>query len=202
VVAHAGGAANVAPHAADRSAAPRARRRPSWQSAARQTSRAEFDGAAQLTSVPLALSDRAEGVPHPFLSRGARLHHRDKSGAHVLLAAAKGIRTPTRRREPLKTLRHDSLYNALAASSRVGCRSSSAQEQGWQPKKRRAPTRRSQRRSISMAALSERSGGCRAPLPSGQALLTIMALRSIAVKIWGALVEKFPSSPYRRTRAS
>ena len=149
----------------------------------------------------------AEGQDEPRRVRGRRgplrrlpleVRERDKTPTRFTTTSPRSTsttstRTPTRRRttwrrrarcpndeaqsEPLKTLRHDAIYNAIAALERVRFAELEARKKqaaGGVPGDRDRQEVRRGARAL-RAALSERSRAARALLPSGQASITTTA---------------------------
>ncbi|HEY2513039.1 MAG TPA: tetratricopeptide repeat protein, partial [Polyangiaceae bacterium] len=87
-----------------------------------KTSRAEYDGAAGLYAIYLgrfASSPGAYQIQFYLAEIDARHLGKDGEAATHYMAAAKAIPNDQAGREPLKTLRHDAIYNALASLERL-----------------------------------------------------------------------------------
>src|SRR5262249_20653952 len=87
-----------------------------------KTSRAEFEGAAGLYDVYLSKFSGERGAHQiQYYLAEIQFHHLDKSteAATHYMAAARSMPKDEAEREPLKTQRHDAIYNAIAALERV-----------------------------------------------------------------------------------
>ncbi len=166
-----------------------------------KTSRAEFEGAAGLYAIYLSKFDGEKGAYqiHYYLGE-IYFHHLDKGSdaATHYMASARGISNNEALREPLKTQRHDAIYNAIAALERV-----------------RLTELEARRRQSAGSAFHETEADKQfaealelyAQLyPNDPALPELLfrqgqqyfdhGVFDPAVKIWGSLVERFPSSQY------
>ena len=169
-----------------------------------KSSRAEFEGAAGLYIVYLSNfdSEKTAYQIHYYLGE-IYFHHLDKGNdaATQYMAAARAMPKDEALREPLKTQRHDAIYNAIAALERVRFGELEA--------------RRKQRAGDSGSAFQETEADKKfaealelyAQLyPSDPALPELFfrqgrqyydyGVYDSAVKIWGSLLEKFPRSQY------
>lgn len=87
-----------------------------------RTSRAEYEGAAGLYLVYLskfAGEPKAYDIEYNVAEIQSRHLDRPTDAATHYMAAARGIPSAEASREPLKTMRHDAIYNAIAALERV-----------------------------------------------------------------------------------
>ena len=172
-----------------------------------KTSRAEFEGAAGLYSVYLSKFDTEKGAYqiHYYLGE-IYFHHLDKGNAAATeyMAAARAMpkdEALAPLAEPLKTQRHDAIYNAIAALEKVRF----GELEG----------RRKQRVGEGGSAFQETEADKKfaealelyAQLyPTDPALPELFfrqgrqyydyGVYDSAVKIWGSLLEKFPRSQY------
>src|SRR5207244_7960443 len=108
-----------------------------------KTSRAEFDGAAGLYAVYLSRFGNEPNAYqiHFYLAEIDFRHLGDDSDAAThYMAAAKQIPNDQAQKEPLKTLRHDAIYNALAALERVRVRELEARKNKPGQGKEETPT--------------------------------------------------------------
>ncbi|HWL88469.1 MAG TPA: tetratricopeptide repeat protein [Polyangiaceae bacterium] len=164
-----------------------------------KTSRAEFEGAAALYEVYLT---RFSGQPGAYIIHfylgDIYFYHLDKStnaATHYMLAA-RAIPDAEAQRDPQKTMRHDAIYNALAALERV--RSAEVE--------RRKKTGGAAQESEADKKFAEALDLYAQLYPNDPALPELFfrqgklyyddGIYDSAVKIWGALLEKFPRSPY------
>jgi tetratricopeptide (TPR) repeat protein len=163
-----------------------------------KTSRAEFDGAMGLYAVYLA---RFANEPkayqiHFYLAEIAFRHLGDDSEAAThYMAAAKGIPNDEAQKEPLKTLRHDAIYNALAALERLRVRELEARK-GKQGKEE-TPTDKQFAEALDLYAQLYPTDPALPELFFRQGKLYYdYGVYDPAVKIWGSLLERFPRSQY------
>lgn len=169
-----------------------------------KTSRAEFEGAAGLYDVYLSkFSNEKQAYQIQYYAGEIYFHHLDRGNdaATHYMAAARAIPKEEAEKEPLKTLRHDAIYNAIAALERVRFAELEA--------------RKKQRTGDSGSAFQETEADKKfaealdlyAQLyPNDPALPELFfrqgkqyydyGVYDSAVKIWGSLVEKFPRSQY------
>ncbi|HSO33433.1 MAG TPA: tetratricopeptide repeat protein [Labilithrix sp.] len=169
-----------------------------------KTSRAEFEGAAGLYGVYLSKFEGEKNAfqIHYYLGE-IYFHHLDKGNdaATQYMAAARAMPKDEALKEPLKTQRHDAIYNAIAALERVRFGELEA--------------RKRQRSGDSGSAFQETEADKKfaealelyAQLyPNDPALPELFfrqgrqyydyGVYDSAVKIWGSLLEKFPRSQY------
>ena len=169
-----------------------------------KTSKAEFEGAAGLYTVYLSKFEGEKNAfqIHYYLGE-IYFHHLDRGNdaATQYMAAARSMPKDDALKEPLKTQRHDAIYNAIAALERVRFGELEA--------------RKKQRSSDSGSAFQETEADKKfaealelyAQLyPNDPALPELFfrqgrqyydyGVYDSAVKIWGSLLEKFPRSQY------
>ncbi|WP_394835157.1 tetratricopeptide repeat protein [Pendulispora rubella] len=158
-----------------------------------KTSRAEFEGAAALYEVYLSRYATAPAAYQIHFYLGdIYFYHLDKNtnaATHYMFAARK-IPDAEAAREPLKTMRHDAIYNALAALERVRY----AKKSGGAAQETEADKKFAEALDL-YAQL----------YPNDPALPELFFRQgklyyddgnfNPAVKIWGALLERFPRSP-------
>lgn len=169
-----------------------------------KTSRAEFEGAAGLYTVYLSkfAGEKTAYQVHYYLGE-IYFHHLDRGNdaATQYMAAARAMPKDEAEREPLKTQRHDAIYNAIAALERV--RTSELEAR----KKQRAPDGGSAFQETEADKKFAEALELYAQLyPSDPALPELFfrqgrqyydyGVYDSAVKIWGSLLEKFPRSQY------
>ncbi len=169
-----------------------------------KTSKAEFEGAAGLYGVYLSKFEGEKNAfqIHYYLGE-IYFHHLDRGNdaATQYMAAARAMPKDEALKEPLKTQRHDAIYNAIAALERVRFGELEA--------------RKKQRSGDSGSAFQETEADKKfaealelyAQLyPNDPALPELFfrqgrqyydyGVYDSAVKIWGSLLEKFPRSQY------
>lgn len=165
-----------------------------------KTSRAEFEGAASLYTVYLSKFDGEKGAyqTHYYLAE-IYFHHLDKGSdaATHYMAAARAMPKDEALREPLKTQRHDALYNAIAALERV--RMAELEARKKQARGSAYQETEADRKFAEALELYAQLYPTDPALPElffrqGQQYFDV-GVYDAAVKIWGSLVEKFPSSP-------
>ncbi len=169
-----------------------------------KSSRAEFEGAAGLYTVYLSKFDGEKTAYqiHYYLGE-IYFHHLDKGNdaATQYMAAARAMPKDEALREPLKTQRHDAIYNAIAALERVRFGELEAR------KKQRAGDAGSAFQETEADKKFAEALELYAQLyPSDPALPELFfrqgrqyydyGVYDSAVKIWGSLLEKFPRSQY------
>jgi tetratricopeptide (TPR) repeat protein len=164
-----------------------------------KTSRAEFDGAGGLYAVYLSkFGDAKDAYQIHYYLGEIRYHHLDKplDAATEYMAAARGIPDKDAQTDPLKTLRHDAIYNALAALERV--RFTELEARKKDPK--------AYKDSDSDKKFAEALDLYAQLYPNDPALAELFfrqgkqyydyGVYDAAVKIWGSLLEKFPKSTF------
>ena len=166
-----------------------------------KTSRAEFDGAASLYAVYLSKfeSEKTAYQIHYYLGE-INFHHLDKGSeaATHYMAAARAMPKDEASLEPLKTQRHDAIYNAIAALERV--RSGELEARKKQPPGSAFQETEADKKFAEALDLYAQL------YPSDPALPELFfrqgrqyydyGVYDAAVKIWGSLLEKFPRSQY------
>ncbi len=165
-----------------------------------KTSRAEFDGAAALYAVYLTkFSGEKDSYQIHYYLGEIRYHHLDKptDAATEYMAAARAIPDREAQSEPLKTLRHDAIYNALAALERVRFAEIEARKKDPKAAFKESEADKKFAEALDLYAQL---------YPNDQALPELFfrqgkqyydyGVYDSAVKIWGSLLEKFPKSAY------
>jgi tetratricopeptide (TPR) repeat protein len=163
-----------------------------------RTSRAEYEGAASLYDVYLTrFSGEPKAYQIQFYLAEIQFHHleRNTDAASHYMAAAKAIPAAGANQEPLKTLRHDALYNALAALERVRLQELEVRKN--KPGVEETETDKRFAEALDLYAQL---------YPTDPALPELLfrqgkiyydhGVYDPAVKIWGQLLEKFPASPF------
>ena len=166
-----------------------------------RTSRAEFEGAAGLYTVYLSkFSGEKEAYQvHYYLAEiwFYRLDRPTDAATHYM-AAARAIPNAAAEKEPLKTLRHDAIYNASAALERVRFAELEA--------RRKQPQGTTFQETEADKKFAEALDLYAQLYPNDPALPELFfrqgrqyydyGVYDSAVKIWGSLLEKFPRSQY------
>ncbi len=166
-----------------------------------KTSRAEFEGAAGLYGVYLSKFEGEKGSfqIHYYLGE-IYFHHLDKGNdaATQYMAAARGMPKDDALKEPLKTQRHDAIYNAIAALERV--RFGELEARKKQPQGSAFQETEADKKFAEALELYAQLYPTDPALPElffrqGRQYYDYGVYDS-AVKIWGSLLEKFPRSQY------
>jgi TolA-binding protein len=165
-----------------------------------KTSLAEYEAAAGLYDTYLG---RFAGDPNAF-----RIHfylaeidfrHLGKDGdaaAHYM-AAARAIPNPDAQREPLRTLRHDAIYDALAALERLRLAELDARK--GKSSTQETATDKQFAEALELYAQLYPTDPALPELFFRQGRLYYdHGVYDPAVNIWGSLLERFPSSPFAR----
>lgn len=166
-----------------------------------RTSRAEFEGAAGLYTVYLSkFSGEKEAYQvHYYLAEiwFYRLEKPTDAATHYM-AAARAIPNAAAEKEPLKTLRHDAIYNAIAALERVRLAELEA--------RRKQPQGSAFQETEADKKFAEALDLYAQLYPNDPALPELFfrqgrqyydyGVYDSAVKIWGSLLEKFPRSQF------
>jgi len=166
-----------------------------------RTSRAEFEGAAGLYTVYLSKfgGEKDAYQVHYYLAEiwFYRLERPTDAATHYM-AAARAIPNAAAEKEPLKTLRHDAIYNAIAALERVRFAELEA--------RRKQPQGTTFQETEADKKFAEALDLYAQLYPNDPALPELFfrqgrqyydyGVYDSAVKIWGALLEKFPRSQY------
>jgi tetratricopeptide (TPR) repeat protein len=166
-----------------------------------RTSRAEFEGAAGLYGVYLSKfeGERTAYQIHYYLAE-IDFHHLDKGNeaATHYMAAARAMPKDEALREPLKTQRHDAIYNAIAALEKV--RFGELEARKKQPQGSAFQETEADKKFAEALELYAQLYPTDPALPElffrqGRQYYDYGVYDS-AVKIWGSLLEKFPRSQY------
>ncbi len=163
-----------------------------------KTSRAEFEGAAALYSTYLS---KYAGAPQAYQINFylAEIYfyrlERNTDAATAYMAAARGIPDKEAQKDPLRTLRRDAIYNAIAALERVRVAELEARKG-----KAGAQETESDKKFAEALELYAQLYPNDPSLPElffrqGR-LYYEYAVYDPAVKIWGALLERFPRSQF------
>ena len=165
-----------------------------------KTSRAEFEGAAALYAVYLTkFSGEKDAYQVDYYLGEIRFHHLDKptEAATAYMAAAKAIPDKDAQTDPLKTLRHDAIYNALAALERVRFTEMEARKKDKNAQGKESEADKKFSEALDLYAQL---------YPNDPALPELFfrqgkqyydyGIYDAAVKIWGTLLEKFPKSTF------
>jgi TolA-binding protein len=169
-----------------------------------RTSRAEFEGAAGLYTVYLSkFSGEKDAYQLQYYLAEIYFYRLEKptDAATHYMAAARGIPNASAEKEPLRTLRHDAIYNAIAALERVRtaeleARRRQAQGSGGSSFQETEADKKFAEALELYAQL----------YPQDPALPELFfrqgrqyydyGVYDSAVKIWGSLLEKFPRSQF------
>ncbi len=166
-----------------------------------KTSRAEFDGAAGLYGVYLSkfAGEKEAYQVHYYLAEiyFYRLEKPTDAATHYM-AAARAIPNAAAEKEPLKSLRHDAIYNAIAALERV--RFAELEARKKQPQGSAFQETEADKKFAEALDLYAQL------YPNDPALPELFfrqgrqyydyGVYDAAVKIWGSLLEKFPRSQF------
>jgi cellulose synthase operon protein C len=168
-----------------------------------RTSRAEFEGAAALYRVYLSKFAREkDAYAIEYYLAEIHFHRLDQptEAATHYMAAARAIPAGEAAKEPLKTLRHDAIYNAIAALEQVRFAELEAR------KKQPAAAGTAQKETAADKKFAEALDLYAQLYPEDPALPELFfrqgrqyydyGVYDSAVKIWGSLLEKFPKSQY------
>jgi tetratricopeptide (TPR) repeat protein len=166
-----------------------------------KTSRAEFEGAAALYSVYLSkFSGEKDAYQIQYYLAEIYFYRLEKptDAATHYMAAARAIPNAAAEKEPLKTLRHDAIYNAIAALERV--RFAELEARKKQPQGSAFQETEADKKFAEALDLYAQL------YPNDPALPELFfrqgrqyydyGVYDSAVKIWGSLLEKFPRSQY------
>ena len=163
-----------------------------------KTSRAEYEAAAALYGVFLSRFAKEPGSYQvEYYLAEIDFYHLDKmteAGTHYM-AAARTVPDAEAKNEPLKSLRHDALYNAIAALERVRLKELDARK----GKANLEETETDKKFAEALDLYAEL-------YPTDPALPELLfrqgklyydyKVYDSAVKIWGNLLEKFPNSQF------
>lgn len=166
-----------------------------------KTSRAEFEGAAGLYTVYLSkFSGEKDAYQIQYYLAEIYFYRLDKptDAATHYMAAARAISNDAAAKEPLKTLRHDAIYNAIAALERVRLAELEARKK--QPQGSAFQETEADKKFAEALDLYAQL------YPNDPALPELFfrqgrqyydyGVYDSAVKIWGSLLEKFPRSQF------
>lgn len=164
-----------------------------------RTSRAEFEGAAGLYAVYLSKFEKDRYQVEYYLAEiyFYRLDRPTDAATHYM-AAARAISNQQAEKDPLKTLRHDAIYNAIAALERVRFQELEARKKNPQPNGLQE-TEADKKFAEALDLYAQL-------YPNDPALPELFfrqgrqyydyGVYDSAVKIWGSLLEKFPRSQF------
>ncbi len=163
-----------------------------------KTSRAEYEGAAGLYDVYLSKFDKEpKAYQIHFYLAEIDFYHLDRNtdaGVHYM-AAARGIPDAEAQRDPLKTMRHDAIYNAIAALERT--RVAELEARKGKPGSQETESDKKFAEALDLYAQLYPNDPSLPELFFRQGKLYYdYGVFDPAVKIWGALLEKFPRSQY------
>ena len=166
-----------------------------------RTSRAEFEGAGGLYTVYLSkFSGEKDAYKIQYYLAEIYFYRLEKptDAATHYMAAARAIPNQAAEKEPLKTLRHDAIYNAIAALERVRFAELEA--------RRKQPQGTTFQETEADKKFAEALDLYAQLYPNDPALPELFfrqgrqyydyGVYDSAVKIWGSLLEKFPRSQY------
>jgi len=166
-----------------------------------KTSRAEFEGAAGLYTVYLSkFSGETGAYQVQYYLAEIYFYRLDKptDAATHYMAAARAIPNAAAEKEPLKSLRHDAIYNAIAALERVRFAELEA--------RKKLPQGSAFQETEADKKFAEALDLYAQLYPNDPALPELFfrqgrqyydyGVYDSAVKIWGSLLEKFPRSQY------
>ncbi|HVH43704.1 MAG TPA: tetratricopeptide repeat protein [Labilithrix sp.] len=166
-----------------------------------KTSRAEFEGAAGLYAVYLGkFAGEKDAYQIQYYLAEIYFYRLDKptDAATHYMAAARAIPNAAAEKEPLKTLRHDAIYNAIAALERV--RFAELEARKKQPQGSAFQETEADKKFAEALDLYAQL------YPNDPALPELFfrqgrqyydyGVYDSAVKIWGSLLEKFPRSQF------
>ena len=165
-----------------------------------KTSKAEFEGAAALYAVYLTkFSGQKDAYQIHYYLAEIRFHHLDKptDAATEYMATARAIPDKEAQVEPLKTLRHDAIYNALAALERVRFAEIEARKKDPKATFKESEADKKFAEALELYAQLYPNDPALAELFFRQGKQYYdYGVYDSAVKIWGSLLEKFPKSAY------
>ena len=164
-----------------------------------KSSRAEFEGAAALYDVYLSkFGGEPKAYEIHFNEAEIDFYHLDKNtdAATHYMAAAKSIPDAEAQREPLKKMRHDAIYNAIAALERLRVSELEARK-GKPGGGAETESDKKFAEALDLYATLYPNDPSLPELFFRQGKLYYdYGVYDPAVKIWGALLEKFPRSQY------
>ncbi len=163
-----------------------------------KTSRAEFEAAAALYATYLS---KFGNSPQAFLVSFylAEIYFyrldRNTDAATAYMAAARGVPDKEAQKDPLRTLRRDAIYNAIAALERV--RVAELEARRGKPGSQETESDRKFAEALDLYAQLYPNDPSLPELFFRQGRLYYeYAVYDPAVKIWGALLERFPRSQF------
>ncbi|MEO6420724.1 MAG: tetratricopeptide repeat protein, partial [Polyangiaceae bacterium] len=163
-----------------------------------KTSRAEYEGTAALYDVYLTkFSNQPKAYQIHYYLAEIDFYHLDKNtdAATHYMAAARAVPNAEAQKEPLKTLRHDALYNAIAALERVRVAELEARKN--KPGSQETESDKKFAEALDLYAQLYPNDPALPELLFRQGKLYYdYGVYDPAVKIWGALLEKFPRSQF------
>ncbi len=164
-----------------------------------KTSQAEFEGAVALYDVYLSkFAGEPKAYEIQFNEAELDFYHLDKNteAATHYMIAAKTIPNAEAQSGPLKTMRHDAIYNAIAALERVRVRELEARK-GKPGGGAETESDKKFAEALDLYAALYPNDPSLPELFFRQGKLYYdYGVYDPAVKIWGALLEKFPRSQY------
>ncbi|MDB4994950.1 MAG: domain protein putative component of TonB system [Myxococcaceae bacterium] len=165
-----------------------------------RTSRAEYDGAASLYDIYLSkFAGQPNAYQIQFYLAEIQFYHLDKNmdAATHYMAAAKTIPNAEAQHEPLRTMRHDAIYNAIAALERVRVAELDARKKAGAQGGQETESDKKFAEALDLYAQLYPNDPSLPELFFRQGKLYYdYGVYDPAVKIWGALLEKFPRSQY------
>ncbi len=163
-----------------------------------KTSRAEYEGAAALYEAYLTkFGKEPKAYDIEFKVAEIDFYHLGKNteAASHYMNAARLVPNEEAQKEPLKTLRHDAIYNAIAALERV--RVAELEARKGKPGGQETETDKKFAEALDLYAQLYPEDPALPELFFRQGKLYYdYGVYDPAVKLWGALLEKFPKSQY------
>ncbi len=163
-----------------------------------KTSRVEFEAAAMLYDVYLQRFAKEPGAYQmEYYLAEINFYHlgRMTDAATHYMAAARAVPEDQAKSEPLKTLRHDALYNAIAALERMRLQELDARK--GKPNLQETETDKKFAEALDLYAQLYPTDPALPELLFRQGKLYYdYKVYDTAVKIWGNLLEKFPNSQF------
>ena len=163
-----------------------------------RTSRAEYVGAAGLYDVYLTkFSNQPKAFQIHYYLAEIDFYHLEKNteAATHYMAAARAVPNAEAQKEPLRTLRHDALYNAIAALERVRVAELEARKN--KPGSQETESDKKFAEALDLYWQLYPNDPALPELLFRQGKLYYdYGVYDPAVKIWGALLEKFPRSQF------
>lgn len=163
-----------------------------------KTSKAEFEGAAGLYDAYLSKfskEPRAYEVEYHLAEIDFWHLEKNTEAATHYMNAARGVPEAEAQKEPLKTQRHDSLFNAIAALERV--RQAELEARKGKPGSQETETDKKFAEALDLyVQLYPEDPALPELLFRNGKLYYDYGVFDPAVKLWGSLLEKFPKSQY------